>query len=114
MLLQIDLLQALYIKYLRLLENMDGSAVAITQDISDLFGLDEGAYGKSLLNNSSIKSFFSLEEENIIILEKYANISEKEKIEIKCLKKGESLMFIGEDHILARVEASEEEATLIQ
>ena len=39
-----------------------GSAVAITQDISDLFSLENGAYGKSILNNSSIKSFFSLEE----------------------------------------------------
>ena len=87
--------------------------MAITQDISDLFGLQEGAYGKSILNNCSIKSFFSLEEENIMVLEKYANISEKERIEMKSLKRGESLMFIGEDHILAKIEASEYEKNLI-
>ena len=40
--------------------------VAITQDISDLFSLDNGIYGKSILNNSCIKKhFFLLEEENI-------------------------------------------------
>ena len=54
-----------------------------------------------------------VEEENILVLEKYANISEKEKIEIKSLKRGESLMFIGDNHILAKIEASDEERELI-
>ena len=47
------------------------------------------------------------------ILEKYSNISEKEKIEIKSLKRGECLMFIGDNHILAKIEASENERELI-
>ena len=67
------------------------SGAAITQDVSDLFSLEEGAYGKSILNNSELKLFFSLEEENIKTLEKYIDINEKEKIEIKSLRKGESL-----------------------
>ena len=100
-------------KIFKTIRKFGGSAVAITQDVSDLFSLDDGIYGKSILNNSSIKSFFSLEEENIKILEKYSNISEKEKIEIKSLKRGESLMFIGDNHILAKIEASEKEKELI-
>jgi len=100
-------------KIFKTISKYGGSAVAITQDVSDLFSLDNGAYGKSILNNSSIKSFFSLEEENILVLEQYANISEKEKIEIKSLKRGESLMFIGDNHILARIESSEEERKVI-
>ncbi len=100
-------------KIFKTIRKYGGSAVAITQDVSDLFSLNEGAYGKSILNNSSIKSFFSLEEENIMVLEKYANITEKEKIEIKSLKRGESLMFIGDNHILAKVECSEEEKNLV-
>ncbi len=100
-------------KIFKTIRKYGGSAVAITQDISDLFSLDDGAYGKSILNNSSIKSFFSLEEENILVLEKYANLSEKEKIEIKSLKRGESLMFIGENHVLVNVECSENEKELI-
>ena len=100
-------------KIFKTIRKFGGSAVAITQDISDLFSLEDGAYGKAILNNCSIKSFFSLEEENILVLEKYANISEKERIEIKSLKRGESLMFIGDDHILARIEASKYEKELI-
>lgn len=100
-------------KIFKTIRKYGGSAVAITQDVSDLFSLDNGAYGKSILNNSSIKAFFSLEEENILVLEKYANISEKEKIEIKSLKRGESLMFIGDNHILSKIECSEEEKEMI-
>ena len=100
-------------KIFKTIRKYGGSAVAITQDISDLFSLEEGTYGKSILNNSSIKTFFSLEEENILVLSKFANISEKEKIEIKSLKRGESLMFIGDEHILVKIEANEMEKKVI-
>ena len=96
-------------KIFKTIRKYGGSAVAITQDISDLFSLENGTYGKSILNNSSIKSFFSLEEENILLLEKYTKISDKEKIEIKSLKRGECLIFAGDDHILTKIESSEEE-----
>ena len=86
-------------KIFKTIRKYGGSAVAITQDISDLFSLDHGTYGKSILNNSSIKTFFSLEEENIKILSENTNVSDKEKIEIKTLKRGECLMFVGDDHI---------------
>ena len=100
-------------KIFKTIRKYGGSAVAITQDISDLFSLENGIYGKSILNNSSIKSFFSLEEENIKILSENINLSEKEKIEIKSLKRGESLMFIGDEHILVNVESSDYEKKLI-
>ena len=100
-------------KIFKTIRKYGGSAVAITQDISDLFSLENGIYGKSILNNSSIKTFFSLEEENIKILSEYANLSEKEKVEIKSLKRGECLMFVGENHILTKIEASEFEKKMI-
>ena len=101
-------------KIFKTIRKYGGSSVAITQDISDIFSLDDGVYGKSILNNSSIKTFFSLEEENIKILNQYANLSEKEKVEIKSLKRGECLMFVGDDHILTKIEASEGEKNIIQ
>lgn len=101
-------------KIFKTIRKYGGSAVAITQDISDLFSLDNGTYGRSILNNSSIKTFFSLEEENIKILSEYANLSEKEKIEIKSLKRGECLMFVGEDHILTKIECSELEKKILE
>ena len=100
-------------KIFKTIRKYGGSSVAITQDITDLFSLENGTYGRSILNNSSIKCFFSLEEDNIKILSENINLSEKEKIEIRSLKKGENLMFVGEEHILAKIECSEKEKDII-
>ena len=101
-------------KIFKTIRKYGGSSVAITQDISDIFSLEDGTYGKSILNNSSIKSFFSLEEENIKILSEYTNLSEQEKVEIKSLKRGEGLMFVGDDHILTKIESSDIEKKIIE
>lgn len=108
-----DVAQFIY-KIFKTIRKYGGSGVAITQDVMDLFSLEEGVYGRSILNNSSIKTFFSLEEDNIKILSENVNISEKEKIEIKTLKRGECLMFVGEDHILAKIETSDCEKKIIE
>ncbi|MBO5348620.1 MAG: ATP-binding protein [Clostridia bacterium] len=100
-------------KIFKTIRKYGGSAVAITQDISDLFSLDDGVYGRSILNNSSVKNFFSLEEENLNILQKYENISDREKIEIKSLKRGEALMIVGDDHIVTRIESADFENDII-
>lgn len=100
-------------KIFKTIRKYGGSSIAITQDVSDLFSLDNGTYGRSILNNSSNKAFFALEEENILILNKYTNLSEKEKIEIKSLKRGECLMFVGEEHILTKIDVAEHERKLI-
>ena len=100
-------------KIFKTIRKYGGSAVAITQDVSDLFSLDNGTYGRSILNNSSIKSFFSLEEENLNILQEYENLSEREKIEIKSLKRGEALMIVGNDHIVTKIESSEYEDKVV-
>ena len=101
-------------KIFKTIRKYGGSSVAITQDISDLFSLENGIYGKSILNNSSIKTFFSLEEENIKILAENTTLSEKEKIEIKSLKRGQCLMLVGDDHILVKIEASEKERKIVE
>ncbi len=101
-------------KIFKTIRKYGGSSVAITQDISDIFSLENGTYGKSILNNSSIKTFFALEEENIKILSEFANLSEKEKVEIKSLKRGECLMFVGENHILTKIECSETEKEILE
>ena len=101
-------------KIFKTIRKYGGSSVAITQDISDIFSLDNGTYGKSILNNSSIKTFFALEEENIKILSEYSNLSEKEKVEIKSLKRGECLMFVGDEHILTKIECSDLEKNIVE
>ena len=101
-------------KIFKTIRKYGGSSVAITQDISDLFSLENGTYGKSILNNSSIKTFFSLEEENIKLLSQYSNLTEKEKMEIKSLRRGECLTFVGDEHILINIEASDFEKEIIE
>ena len=101
-------------KIFKTIRKYGGSGVAITQDVSDLFSLEDGTYGRSILNNSEIKTFFFFFLENIKVLEKYSNLSEKEKIEIKSLKRGECLMFVGGEHILTNIEAAEFEKEIIE
>ena len=100
-------------KIFKTIRKYGGSAVAITQDVSDLFSLEKGIYGKSILNNSELKAFFNLEEENLKVLEKYSNLSNKEKIEIKSLKRGECVMFVGKEHILTKIESSDFEKEIV-
>ena len=57
--------------------------------------------------------FFSLEEENIALVDEFAKLSEKEKIEIRSLKRGECLVFAGDEHILTKVECSKDEEKII-
>ena len=113
MLLLIRKLLGFIYKIFKTIRKYSGSSVAITQDISDLFSLEDGIYGKSILNNSCIKAFFSLEEENIHVLEQFTNITEKEKLEIRSLKKGEAMMFIDHNHIAVKINSSEDEKNLI-
>ena len=100
-------------KIFKTIRKYSGSSIAITQDVSDLFSLEDGIYGKSILNNSCIKVFFSLEEENIKVLENTVTITEKEKVEIRSLKKGECMMFIEHNHIVVKINASDDEKRLI-
>ena len=101
-------------KIFKTIRKYGGGAFAITQDVYDLFSLENGTYGKSILNNSEIKIFFNLEQENIKLLESYANLSKKEMIEIKALKRGEALMFVGEEHILVEIDAAGYEKEIIK
>lgn len=105
---------AFIFKIFKTIRKYNGGAVAITQDISDMFSLDDGNYGKSILNNSEMKSIFSLEEENINILSQFINLSEKEKIEIRSLKKGQALSIIGATHLALDVVVSNFEKEMVE
>ena len=59
----------------------------------------DGDYAILTGENGSGKSTF------IKILKKYSNISEKEEIEIKTLKRGEALLFVGDNHVLAEIKS---------
>lgn len=91
-----------------------GSAVAITQDVSDLFDLEQGKYGKSLITNSSIKIAFQLEEQNIEVLNKYITLSDNEKLKIKCLDKGEAWIVAQNSRAIIKIRGSDEEHNAVE
>ena len=101
-------------KLFKTIRKYSGSAVAITQDISDLFSLEDGKYGKCIINNTSFKYIFSLEEENLNVLKENLDICEKEKNKIKSLNRGECLGFIEKDRFFINIISSDYEKEMIE
>ena len=96
-------------KLFKTIRKYGGGATAITQDISDFFMLEEGKYGKGILNNSSVKCIFQLEETDINILEKVINISEEEKYRLLNMKRGTSIIHADRNVVMVDVIASKKE-----
>lgn len=84
-----DLICSLY----KSIRKNNASIVTITQDISDFFSLNNGSYGKAILNNSEFKVFFKLEYSDTEILTKLNIITKDNLIDIARLEKG--TMFLG-------------------
>ena len=96
-------------KLFKTLRKYGGAATAITQDISDFFMLEDGKYGKGILNNSSVKVLFQLEETDLNILEKVMNLSEEERIRLINMPRGTSIIHAGRNTIMVDVISSEKE-----
>ena len=86
-----------------------GGATAITQDISDFFMLQDGKYGKGIINNSAIKCIFQLEETDITLLEKVINISEEEKYKLINMKRGSAIIHADRNALMVDIVASKSE-----
>ena len=100
-------------KLFKTIRKYGGAATCITQDISDFFMLEDGKYGKGILNNSSIKCLFQLEETDLNILEKVMNISEEEKYKLLNIKRGSSIIHADRNVIMADIISSSKEHELI-
>lgn len=96
-------------KIFKTIRKYGGAATAITQDVNDFFSLEDGKYGRGILNNSSIKAIFQLEENDIQILKENINLSEEEVYKIQMAKRGECLLYAGSSHVLVKIEASAKE-----
>ena len=71
--------------------------------------LDEGKYGKGILNNSSIKCMFQLEETDINLLEKVISISEEEKYKLLNMKRGTAIIHADRNALMVDVVSSKKE-----
>ncbi|MBQ9313440.1 MAG: ATP-binding protein [Clostridia bacterium] len=96
-------------KIFKTIRKYGGAATAITQDINDFFSLDDGAYGKGILSNSSIKCIFQIEENDLSKLKEVMNLSEMELYKIINLERGTCLMHAGRNHLLIKILASKYE-----
>lgn len=100
-------------KIFKTIRKYGGAATAITQDVNDFFALEDGAYGKGILNNSAIKCVFQVEEADVLKLKDVLNLSEVESYKLLNAERGSCLMYAGKNHILVKVKASEYEHKFI-
>ena len=100
-------------KIFKTIRKYGGAATAVTQDINDFFALDDGTYGKGILNNSSIKCIFQIEENDIKILKEVLNLSEMEIYKVLNAERGTCLMYAGRNHLLVKVLSSKYEHVFI-
>ena len=87
--------------------------VAISQDICDLFSLDNGGFGKSILNNSNMKVLFKMEWQDIEVFQRMLPgeaISKK----IKSLNRGNAYVNMNNTNFTLEVNATNFEHQLIE
>ncbi len=96
------------------IRKQNASIVAITQDISDFFKLDNGNYGKSILNNCNFKMFFRLNYEDFEILEKLNILNKDNQIIISTLDKGEVYMILKNTQSVLKVKSNTFEKSIIE
>ena len=75
----------------KVIRGYGGSAIAATQDISDFFALDDGKYGKAIINNSRIKFVLQLEEDEAFTVQKHLSLSDEEAMQVIRNDRGEAL-----------------------
>lgn len=92
----------------------NASIVTITQDISDFFSLNDGSYGKNILNNSEFKIFFKLEYSDTEFLSKLNIMTAQNLIEISRLEKGNMLLGFCNNIAHLKVNLSDYEKVLIE
>ena len=71
---------------------LGGSAICATQDLNDFFSLDDGNYGKGILNNSRIKIIMQMEEDEAERVKKIMSLSDDETSQIVRFKRGHGLL----------------------
>ncbi|MDR0917249.1 MAG: PrgI family protein [Oscillospiraceae bacterium] len=90
-----------------------GAAIAATQDINDFFALDEGKYGKGIINNAKTKIVLNLEEEEAVRVESILKLTETEVMSITHFTRGNGLISTNNNNIAVEFKASDLEKELI-
>lgn len=70
-----------------------GAAIAATQDLSDFFSLDDGKYGRAIINNSKNKIILNLEPDEAEYVRETLKLTKTEIRSITQFERGEALIY---------------------
>ena len=90
-----------------------GSAVCASQDLNDFFNLDEGRFGKGIINNSKTKIILNLEDDEAMRVQDTLHLSDAEIMEIIHFERGNGLISTNNNNIMVEFKASPLEKDLI-
>ena len=90
-----------------------GSAVCASQDLNDFFNLDEGRFGKGIINNSKTKIILNLEDDEAERVQETLHLSDAETMEILHFERGNGLISTNSNNIMVEFKASPLEKELI-
>ncbi len=90
-----------------------GAAVAATQDLSDFFGLDDGRYGRAIINNSQNKIVLNLEYDEAQYVREVLRLSDAEMRSVTHFERGEALVCSGNNKAPVAIKASKTEHDMI-
>ena len=89
------------------------AAICATQDLSDFFGLDEGRYGRAILNNSKTKIVLNLEPDEAEYVRDVLKLSNTEIRSITQFERGEALISSNSNKIPVVIKISKMELGMI-
>lgn len=97
----------------KIIRGYGGAAITATQDLNDFFALEDGKYGKGIINNSKTKIVLNLEDEEAMRVQSILHLSEAETMAITHFERGNGLISTNNNNITVEFKASELEKELI-
>ena len=97
----------------KIIRGYGGSAICATQDLNDFFSLEDGKYGKGIINNSRTKIILNLEDEEAMRVQSILHLSEAETMAITHFERGNGLISTNNNNVTVEFKASDLEKELI-
>ena len=90
-----------------------GAAISATQDLSDFFSLEDGKYGRAIVNNSKNKIILNLEPDEARYVQDVLKLTKTEVRSITRFERGEALVYSNNNKVPVVIKASKEEQEMI-
>ena len=97
----------------KIIRGYGGSAICATQDLNDFFALEDGKYGKGIINNAKTKILLNLEDEEAQRVQSILHLSEAEAMEITHFERGSGLISTNNNNVTVEIKCSQMEKELI-